>query len=215
MYYSYVFEVVETILSLIWSVWRSLGTVLSIATYVLMALGLYTIAKRRGIHHPWLSWIPVGNYWILGCISDQYRYVTKGENKSKRKILLVLGIAQIILGIVATVMAVKSVITLVGASYDMNWEMIITEILGIVLRVGLPMVVLSIVVLVVRYMALYDLYASCNPQNKTVYLVLSIIFDVTTAFFVFFNRNKELGMPSRREPTREQTWQEPQNGPEI
>ena len=30
-----------------------------IAAYVLSALALYTMAKRRGITHPWLSWVPV------------------------------------------------------------------------------------------------------------------------------------------------------------
>lgn len=208
MYYDYGAGDVGSVLSLVWTVWRSLGTVLSIATYVLMALGLYTIAKRRGIRHAWLSWIPVGHYWILGCISDQYRYVAKGENKSKRKLLLVLSIVQMILSIVAVVMVIKSVITIVEASYGMNWEVIIAQVLKVILLVGLPMAALGIAILVICYMALYDLYASCNPQNKTLYLVLSIIFNVTMPFFVFFNRNKELGMPPRRETTWEQNWQE-------
>ncbi len=30
-------------------------TLIGIATYVLSALGLYTIAKRRGLNHPWLA----------------------------------------------------------------------------------------------------------------------------------------------------------------
>ena len=44
---------------------------IGIGAYVLWSLGVYTIAKRRGIRKPWLSWIPVGNLWILGSISDQ------------------------------------------------------------------------------------------------------------------------------------------------
>ena len=46
---------------------------LSIAAYVLQALGLYTIAKRRGISNPWLAWVPVAWVWVLGSISDQFR----------------------------------------------------------------------------------------------------------------------------------------------
>ena len=46
---------------------------LAIVSYVLLAWGLFTIAKRRGINKPWLAWIPVVNVWMLGCISDQYR----------------------------------------------------------------------------------------------------------------------------------------------
>ena len=32
------------------------------------------------------------NVWVLGSLSDQYRYVVRGENKSKRKAMLVLSI---------------------------------------------------------------------------------------------------------------------------
>ena len=41
-------------------------TLIGIATYVLSALGLYTIAKRRGLNHPWLAWIPVASAWTVG-----------------------------------------------------------------------------------------------------------------------------------------------------
>ncbi len=34
---------------------------LTVAGYILSSLGFYTLAKRRGIRHPWLSWIPVAN----------------------------------------------------------------------------------------------------------------------------------------------------------
>ena len=45
-------------------------TVISIVTYVLTALAMYTIAKRRGLNRPWLSWVPVVNCWVLGSLSD-------------------------------------------------------------------------------------------------------------------------------------------------
>ena len=43
---------------------------INIVLYVIKSLGLYTIAKRRGIHHPGLAWVPIANTWILGSISD-------------------------------------------------------------------------------------------------------------------------------------------------
>lgn len=78
--------------------------VIGLVAYVLMAVGLYTIAKRRGIRNPWLAWIPVANYWLLGCISDQYQYVAKGQNKSRRKLLLTLSIIVEVLCIVLIVL---------------------------------------------------------------------------------------------------------------
>ena len=87
---------------------------LSIATYVLTSWGFYTIAQRRGIDKPWLAWIPVANVWILGCISDQYRYVAKGENKSKRKVLIGLSIASAVCAIVFFVLLIIAMVDIAG-----------------------------------------------------------------------------------------------------
>lgn len=197
-------------------------TLMGIAAYVLTALALYTIAKRRGLNHPWLAWIPVANAWILGSLSDQYRYVVRGENKSKRKVLLTLSILTSVLStamIVSVFVAVgKAMFGVIGG---MGEEALLEAILGpLVGVVGLclPMVGIAIAYVVVYYMALYDLYKSLDPSNCVLFLVLSIVFRVTEPFFLFFNRNKDQGMPPRRQnPTYippEQTWQdnrEPEN----
>ena len=52
---------------------------LGITVYILYSLGIYTIAQRRGIKHPWMAWLPVANMWVLGSIADQYRYVSHGQ----------------------------------------------------------------------------------------------------------------------------------------
>ncbi|MBQ9761699.1 MAG: hypothetical protein IJV82_01320 [Oscillospiraceae bacterium] len=85
--------------------------VLSIASYVLLALGLYTMAKRRGIRKPWLAWIPLVNLWLVGCLSDQFQYVALGQQKNRRKTLLIL---ELVCFVLALVLAVVLVIFLVG-----------------------------------------------------------------------------------------------------
>ena len=65
----------------------------SVASYILYSMGLYTIANRRGIHNGWLAWLPVGDAWILGSISDQYQYVVKGKIRNRRKVMLWLYVA--------------------------------------------------------------------------------------------------------------------------
>ena len=84
----------DSIAFLFYLVYMLFMLTVSVGTYVLHALSLYSIANRRGIRRPWLSWIPVGSTWILGCISDQYQYVVKGKVRNKRKALLVLEIIQ-------------------------------------------------------------------------------------------------------------------------
>jgi len=67
----------------------------------------------------------------------------------------------------------------------------------------IPLMGVAIASAVFRFMALYDLYTSCDPRNSVIYLVLSILFPVTEPFFIFFNRNRDEGMPPRRETTVE------------
>jgi hypothetical protein len=187
----------------IFSALYSMGVSLfSIALYVLRAAGFYTIAKRRGINHPWMSWIPILDLWVLGCISDQFQYVVKGKDRNKRKWMLGLSIALAVVYIVFFVIlgvTISSVI--VTAAGGTGADAVLEAILGPVATMMIciiPMVALSIAVMVIRYVAMYDLFTSCNPQNNVLFLVLSIFFNVTEPFFVFFNRNGDEGMPPRR-----------------
>lgn len=175
---------------------------LNIAAYVLRALGVYAIAKRRGINHPWMSWIPVLDLWVLGCISDQFQYVVKGKTKNKRKWLLGLNIALAVIYIVFFVFfGVMMVEVISGAINGMDENMMLENMTGSMIGMlasTLPLMILAIAVMVLRYMAMYDLYSSCSPQNNVLFLVLSIFFTVTEPFFLFFIRKKDGGMPPRR-----------------
>ena len=78
--------------------------VISLVGYVLLAFGLYTVAKRRGVRNPWLAWIPFGQSWMLGCISDQYRQVALCETKNRRKVLLGTRISMMVISILVLVL---------------------------------------------------------------------------------------------------------------
>ena len=187
----------------LYTVYSMVASSFGIALYVLRALGLYSIAKRRGINHPWMSWVPVLDLWVLGCISDQYQYVVNGNVRNKRKWLLGLSIAMAVLYIVFAVLIGVAVFGAVGGmTGSMSDNQLVATLLGPVmgLVVGLiPLVGIAIAVMAIRYVAMYDLYTSCSPQNNVLFLVLSIFFTVTEPFFLFFIRNKDEGMPPRRQ----------------
>ena len=169
----------------------------SAAAYVLTAIALYTMATRRGLSNAWLSWIPVLNLWIIGSLSDQYRYVVKGQVKSKRKVLLVLEVLKAVLGVCVIAICVYMVIVLMsGMMGDVPAEMVgpVVAVAGL----GTLLVIVAIASMVIRYMALYDIYVSCDPSNSVLFLVLSILIGITEPFFLFFSRNKDLGMPPRK-----------------
>lgn len=165
----------------------------SVATYVLHSLGLYTIAQRRRIRKPWLAWIPVGNIWLLGSISDQYQYLAKGKVKSRRKIMLGLNVAAVVMYFIWLYAALVSVLL-----EDINGLATAGSVL--IMLVGLLIFLGLVVALAVyEYMCYYDLYRSCERNNGVLYLILTIVFSVIMPFLVFACRNKDDGMPVRKQ----------------
>ena len=203
MYYGYHYGAGdEALVGLLTGLMGIPAFVIQIAVYVLSSLALYTIAKRRGLNHAWLSWIPVANVWILGSIADQYRYVARGEIKSKRKVLLTLNIISAVLTAVLVCLCVVAVVgAFSGAIMGRHEDVIMRNLLGTLagtLGLMVPILGVAIAAAIIRYMALYDLYSSCDPDNKTVFLVIGILFGITEPVFLFLCRNKDLGMPPRR-----------------
>ena len=205
MYYDFAYfleEYLDSGVFLLNLVTNSISSLWGIAMYVLTSLGLYTIAKRRAISKAWLAWIPVVNCWLIGCISDQYRYVVKGQVKSKRKSLLTLTIVQ--MALVLAFVAALTVTIVCGVNVSMavtGYSRVLESIMVpaiVTLGLLLPIIGVGIAKMVVYYMAMYDLYTSCSPENNVLFLVLSVVFRVTEPFFVFFNRNNDKGMPPRR-----------------
>lgn len=175
-----------------------------IVMYVFRSLGVYTVAKRRGLKHAWFAWVPVADHYLLGCISDQYRYVVKGQNKNKRKILLILDIAFVLC--LAVFVAFFVGIAVRGMMGRISESRMLSQLMNGA-GIGMALLAVGIAMTVLRYMALYDLYVSVEPKNSTMYLVLSILFRVTEPFFIFFSRNKDEGMPPRKDP-EPQVWTE-------
>ena len=178
---------------------------LGIVMYILQALGLYTIAQRRGIKHPWLAWLPLTNMWILGSVADQYRYVSRGQIRNRRKWLLFLNIIMLALSIAAiagyVAVFVEIAVQIPDLSYVFTGQPLGGGVIPALWVFGVlaAVWVLAVIETVIQYVCLYDLYASCCPSYKVLFLVLSILFNVTVPFLVFGCRNKDGGMPPRKD----------------
>lgn len=173
-----------------------------VVMYILEGKSLSAIARRRGIDNPWLAWVPVGSSWLLGCISDQYRYVTYGQIRDRRKLLTWLSA---VLYAVLTVLFVLLAIWIVGAisaAGISGEEAFIATYMGgffVIYMVALLLSGVSTVMSVFQYMAYYDLFRSCDPDKSLIYLLVSIFTTYPLPFFVFSCRNKDLGMPPRKD----------------
>ena len=178
--------------------------IIALVCYIFRSIALYTMAKNRGIRNPWLAWLPVGGEWIAGSLSDQYRYVVHGQTTSRRIILLVLNLAPLAVSWLMNQIPAMAYMTVQG-------EPDFKAIGSILSAMELVISGLNVAAFVFWQIALYDIYTSCDPKNNVLFLVLGIIFGITVPFFLFFNRNKEQGMPARKpEPQPEEPQWQPQ-----
>ena len=166
-----------------------MGVVLLVALvfWIIRSLSLMALAKRRGIRNAWLAWIPVGSEWVLGSVSDQYQHLVQNKITARRKILLALEIASLIVVLGTYAVAIFQAVAAVTEE-----EMVAASLLSVIpslLSTGV-----GITTMVFYHMSNYDLYRSCRPQSAVAFLVLGIIFPVCEPFFYLACRKKDLGM---------------------
>lgn len=171
----------------------SLLIAFSVVAYILQGKAFSAIARRRGIEKPWLAWVPIGNMWLLGCISDQYRYLTYNQQCNKRGKLLWTEIGVLAAGVLVCVFAVIALVADQRSSNGIAWDVSVLTLL-----VSLAMLAVAIVYCVVYYKACYDLFRSCDPDKSLLFLLVSIFASYPLPFFIYSCRNKDLGMPPRQ-----------------
>ena len=173
-----------------------MGVILTILCYIFQGIGMYTLAKRRKIHHPWLAWAPVANMWLLGCISDQFRYRVYGENTNRRRKLL---IRNILLQVVTWVVCGSLIYVLIdfatgGLTEEAFLALFMQQMLGIY-----GVLALAVVAMILQYKCLFDLYRSCVPSKAVLFLLLSILVGAPMPFLIFACRKKDGGMTPKQE----------------
>lgn len=173
-----------------------------VVAYILEGKTLYAIANRRGLEKPWLAWVPVGSSWLLGCISDQYRYVVHGQERNRRKLLTYLAAVLYVVMTLAMTALMIWVVAIVASLISEDPEAIAVVYIAGVVCISVLMELMgaaSAVFSVFSYMAYYDLFRSCDPGKSLVYLLVSIFTSYPLPFFLYSCRNKDLGMPPRRD----------------
>lgn len=173
----------------------------SLVVYVITACVLQTVAQRRGLPKPWMAWVPVGQLWLLGSISDHYQQTTRYNITYNRRTLLWLQIVTIILLMLVMLLAIDTVscyqlmdngvLSHIGAQHR-----ILYNLKGIVV-LSLLLLVASGLTAGFQYVALYDLYRSCDPYNSVVYLLLSIFVSIAMPILMLVVYDKDDGVPQQ------------------
>ena len=69
--------------------------------------------------------------------------------------------------------------------------------LVVLLALLTPVAIIAAVIAVVRFLALFDIFQSTDPRNRWLYLVLCLLSGYAQPLILFFNRNRDDGMPPR------------------
>ena len=173
----------------------AIGTVL----YVFEAIGLYRLAKKRGIPLYGLAWVPIFNTYILGKIADDVNFCRRNKRTKYSGILLGLTIAVTVLSLVVGI--VSACLFLNGGDFYFTQDVLPGDVMLLVFLLfacGSLVSVLSIVLEVFLFIALYRIYYGYDQMKATLYEVLSILFSFMTPIFLFILRNRPLLPPDPR-----------------
>lgn len=183
-----------------------LVSAISLVAYIFQSIGLYSIAKRRGIKAPGLAWVPVGSMWILGSIADQFDYVRTGQVKKKRVALLWLTLVAFILAIIVVpilVQLIANIVVYAAYGYGPEYIMQLVSPFMWVLLVIMALSIVSLIADIIMLICLYKLYKSCKPNSAVALIIFSIIFSIIIPFAIFALRKHDEGMyPEPVQPQR-------------
>ena len=149
---------------------------IGIAGYVMRAIAYQTIAKRRGIPNPWLAWIPLANYYLMGSIVDDYDQ-RNGLKKRWGKIMIGLLIA------FGVGMALYFAVVILFAVFaGLNENLFMSEAVGSMVVIFLVLyltlilyIMIAMALATVSYVCMYKIFESTVPEKSAKYFILSIL----------------------------------------
>ena len=154
------------------------------------------MSKTAGVEYPWLSFIPVANSFTLGRLAEKYRKNPIEKPAKYSVILLILHIIKKIAAILFTVffciVAVTAAREIIGiALYDdsINASAALSLIPLIISAFFLMLSALAFAIL--KYIALWRVYASFDGKNAVLFTVLSVLFNFLEPVFLFVIRNNQ------------------------
>ena len=167
----------------------------AVANYVMCSLSYYAIAKRRNIDNPWLAWIPVASYWLLGAIADEFD-ARNGIKRNWGKTLIIL--AALFVGGFVLIFVGAFVFIIVNSLAAGNGYMHDTEATAgffIVYCVAVTALSLSALALqALQYICVYKVFESTVPKKSLKYMLLYLI--VPFAGGICLLKCKDKGYPT-------------------
>lgn len=158
--------------------------------FVLMGIGLYHIAKRDGIKHAYLAFIPFANIYFIGKIAGRAKVFGKSVKN--------IGVYTLIFFVAYLALSLTSDILLYGENLKgmfVNNDMgVLPEFYGSfwvdgVLNIAIIIASLCYIVSNVFMLSTFFLYYA--NKNRVLYLLLSIFIPISTGLLVFISRKSK------------------------
>ena len=198
-------EITTTTNSLVIKLWQALlvagiSVAVGIGLFVLLGIGLYTMAKNRQMQQKWLAFVPFARYILMGRLIGEIKLFGKKTSKFGLITCLVVLVAQAVtfaltffeyFPIIALILKDGSAtllptetgeLAVVGAGYA-PWALTLITVIN---YLSLFTDIASILALITIYIELFKRYA---PDHYILYAVLSIFIGIE-GVFVFIVRNK-------------------------
>lgn len=150
-----------------------IGGVLAVS-YVIQAIALFTMARRRFLKGAWIAFLPVGHLWLLGSLADHYQYVTHRKICKKRMLLPILG------GALALAVLLQGF-----QPHGSPWYALVSTVADLMM----------LVFILVKSWSLYSIYESCDPGISVAYTMWSALVCVIAPVLLLTTFTKDYGMP--------------------
>lgn len=187
--------VIAGVISMI-AIYTAIIAIISLALYILRALGVYKMAKTAGISSPWVAFVPIANSYTFGKLAEKYRR-KDGKNSEKFSILLfvfdILRFISCVCFIVFTVISLATILSNAKIAYDNGTDMTLSQFSSLIPVIVFYVVTLlsAVVYTVLHYVSFWRIVASFDNSNATLYTVLSVFFSFLYPIFLYIIRNKQ------------------------
>ncbi len=193
------------------------GLLLSITSYILRSIGLYSIGEKRGMSGNGLAWIPFVGLYRASSILDDIN--ARNGSRTRYGALTLSGFC---IGIVAVIIYIAGFISIaLTGSFDRGAGASLVVVI-ICFMLG---VFVSMAASVIYYISLYEIFKHYRQKSAVLWTVLSVMLSFMPGFFLFALRNAEPSAPDQSEYyshgnnagygyRRPQEWPEPPRAPE-
>lgn len=172
--------------------------VFGVASYIMTSLGLYRVAKRRGIQDPWMAWIPFANEWLIGSIADEY----DSHNGIKRKWRVLL----LSLSIISTVGFIIFYVALIVMMVIMSTSQDVLSMLGMFFGTYGGMLIFAMLASALgfcRAVCIYKIFESTVPKRAVTYFVLYLLVPLAGPICLLACSKKGYPFPEEVVPVQE------------